>query len=70
MPTTAELRQRYENGMGFSLESDAAKPLLIRYTGGDGTTGNYIRNTRRDTAPGVQRADALIRNWSMSLSVV
>jgi len=34
-PTQEELRVRYEAGMGFSLESDAAKPLLVRYTGGE-----------------------------------
>ena len=35
-PTPAELRTRYEQIMGFSLESPAAKPLLTRYVGGEG----------------------------------
>lgn len=40
-PTTADLRRRYENGMGFSLESEAAKPLLVRYTGGEAQRRYY-----------------------------
>ncbi len=34
-PTSAELRVRYEKGMGFSLESPAARPLLQPYPGGE-----------------------------------
>lgn len=34
-PTPAELRQRYEAYIGFNLESDAAKPLLTPYAGGE-----------------------------------
>jgi type I restriction enzyme R subunit len=40
-PTPAELRIRYENGMGFSLESEAAKPLLIKYTNGEAQRRYY-----------------------------
>lgn len=40
-PTPAELRQRYEQGKGFSLESPAAKPLLTPYTGGEATRRYY-----------------------------
>ena len=40
-PTTADLRRRYESGMGFSLESEAAKPLLVRYTGGEAQRRYY-----------------------------
>ncbi len=36
-PTPSELRQRYEKGLGFSLESEAAKPLLVPYPGGEAT---------------------------------
>lgn len=35
-PTPADLRARYEQIMGFSLDSPAAKPLLTRYPGGEG----------------------------------
>lgn len=35
-PTPADLRARYEQIMGFSLESPAARPLLARYPGGEG----------------------------------
>ncbi len=34
-PTPAELRSRYEQAMGFSLESPEARPLLARYPGGE-----------------------------------
>jgi hypothetical protein len=34
-PTPCELRKRYEAGMGFSLEDERAKPLLVHYTGGE-----------------------------------
>ncbi len=36
-PTPDELRERYERGMGFGLTEPAARPLLIRYTGGEAT---------------------------------
>jgi type I restriction enzyme R subunit len=35
-PTEEELKKRYEKGMGFSLESEAARPLLVKYSGGEG----------------------------------
>jgi type I restriction enzyme R subunit len=40
-PTPETLRQRYELGKGFSLESDAAKPLLIPYAGGEAVRRYY-----------------------------
>jgi len=40
-PTPADLRARYEKGMGFTLESPAARPLLQPYTGGEGTRRYY-----------------------------
>ena len=59
-PTTAELRQRYENGMGFSLESEAAKPLLVKYTGGEAQRRYYqdaaIRAVFEKVAQGQSRA--------------
>lgn len=33
-PTPFQLRKRYEKALGFSLESDKAKPLLVPYPGG------------------------------------
>jgi len=36
-PTPEDLRTRYEKGMGFSLADSAARPLLVRYTGGEAT---------------------------------
>src|SRR5712691_11544954 len=35
-PTPADLRARYETTMGFGLESPLARPLLMRYPGGEG----------------------------------
>jgi type I restriction enzyme R subunit len=59
-PDPSELRQRYENGMGFSLESDAAKPLLVRYTGGEAQRRYYqdaaIRAAFEKIAQGGNRA--------------
>lgn len=40
-PTPAELRTRYEQGMGFKLESVAARALLQRYPGGEGARRYY-----------------------------
>jgi len=36
-PTPADLRARYEQGIGFSLDDPAAAPLLQRYPAGEGT---------------------------------
>jgi type I restriction enzyme R subunit len=40
-PTPEVLRQRYELGKGFSLDSEAAKPLLIPYAGGEAVRRYY-----------------------------
>jgi type I restriction enzyme R subunit len=40
-PPPSELRARYEKGMGFSLESPAARPLLQQYHGGEGGRRYY-----------------------------
>jgi type I restriction enzyme R subunit len=40
-PTPDELRTRYEEGMGISLESDSAKPLLAPYPWGTSTRRYY-----------------------------
>jgi type I restriction enzyme R subunit len=40
-PSPAALRARYERGMGFTLESPAARPLLQQYPGGEGTRRYY-----------------------------
>ena len=40
-PTPADLRTRYEQGMGFTLESPAARPLLQPYPGGEGARRYY-----------------------------
>jgi type I restriction enzyme R subunit len=59
-PTPEELRAAYEKGMGFSLESEAAKPLLTRYSGGEATRRYYqdaaIRAVFEKIAKGDKRA--------------
>ena len=40
-PAPADLRARYEQGMGFSLDTPAARPLLQPYPGGEGTRRYY-----------------------------
>lgn len=40
-PTPADLRTRYEQGMGFSLSDPSARPLLVRYSGGEATRRYY-----------------------------
>jgi len=40
-PTPADLRARYEEGIGFSLDDPAAAPLLQRYPAGEGTRRYY-----------------------------
>lgn len=59
-PSPYDLRKRYENGMGFSLESEAARPLLVRYTGGEAQRRYYqdaaIRAVFEKVAQGENRA--------------
>ncbi|MBW4549171.1 MAG: DEAD/DEAH box helicase family protein [Symplocastrum torsivum CPER-KK1] len=40
-PTPAELRSRYEQHLGFSLDEPAARPLLTRYRGGESARRYY-----------------------------
>ena len=40
-PTPSDLRQRYEASLGVPLGSDAAKPLLISYPGGEASRRYY-----------------------------
>ena len=59
-PTPAELRVRYEDAEGFSLESEAAKPLLMRYPGGESQRRYYqdaaVRAVLEKFARGEKRA--------------
>lgn len=40
-PKPHELRRRYEESMGFRLSDPAARPLLVRYQGGEATRRYY-----------------------------
>lgn len=55
-----ELRQRYEKELGFSLENEKAKPLLVPYPGGEATRRYYqdaaIRAVLEKIAQGKNRA--------------
>jgi type I restriction enzyme R subunit len=59
-PTPTNLRAAYEAGMGFSLESQTAKPLLVKYQGGEATRRYYqdaaIRAVLEHIAKGEKRA--------------
>jgi type I restriction enzyme R subunit len=59
-PAPDELRARYEQGKGFSLESPAARPLLTPYSGGEATRRYYqdaaIRAILEKLARGEKRA--------------
>lgn len=59
-PTIDELRQRYEDGIGFKLTDERAKPLLAKYTGGESARRYYqdaaIRATFEKIAQGGNRA--------------
>ena len=60
LPSPIVLRTRYEQAMGFSLASESAKPLLMRYPGGEATRRYYqdaaIRATLEKIAKGENRA--------------
>ena len=59
-PTPTDLRARYEEHMGFALDSPAAKPLLTRYASGEATRRYYqdaaIRAVLEKIAKGDNRA--------------
>lgn len=59
-PSPESLRQRYEIGKGFSLESETARPLLIPYAGGEAVRRYYqdaaIRSVFEKLATGNRRA--------------
>ncbi len=59
-PTPVELQRRYEQGMGFSLTSDKARPLLVRYAGSEASRRYYqdaaIRAVLEKLAQGENRA--------------
>jgi type I restriction enzyme R subunit len=40
-PAPADLRARYEQKMGFTLDSSVARPLLQQYPGGEGVRRYY-----------------------------
>jgi len=59
-PSPKALRERYEKAMGFSLDAPAAKPMLVRYSGGEATRRYYqdaaIRAVLEKIARGEKRA--------------
>jgi len=56
-PTPADLRTRYEKGMGFTLDDAAARPLLARYTGGEATRRYYQDAAIRSVLEKIARCD-------------
>ncbi|MGA8791668.1 DEAD/DEAH box helicase family protein, partial [Candidatus Binatus sp.] len=59
-PTPADLRMRYEAAMGFRLDEEKARPLLVRYPGGEASRRYYqdaaIRAVFEKLATGEKRA--------------
>jgi type I restriction enzyme, R subunit len=59
-PAPTDLRARYEKHVGFALDSPAARPLLVRYAGGEATRRYYqdaaIRATLEKIARGEKRS--------------
>lgn len=59
-PSPVQLRARYEQAMGFTLDSDAAKPLRTRYATGESSRRYYqdaaIRAVLEKLARGEKRA--------------
>lgn len=59
-PAPADLRARYEKHVGFALDSPAARPLLVRYAGGEATRRYYqdaaIRAVLEKIARGEKRS--------------
>jgi type I restriction enzyme, R subunit len=60
LPRPEELRRRYEHGEGLSLDSQAARPLLIPYKGGESVRRYYqdatVRACLEKIAAGGKRA--------------
>jgi len=56
-PTPDDLRKRYEKGMGFSLDSSAAKPLLAMYHGGEAGRRYYQDAAIRAVLEKIARCD-------------
>ncbi|MCX5825439.1 MAG: DEAD/DEAH box helicase family protein [Deltaproteobacteria bacterium] len=57
-PSPAELRARYKQGMGFTLESPAARPLLQRYAGGEGARRYYQNAAIRTVMEKIARCES------------
>jgi type I restriction enzyme, R subunit len=56
-PKPADLRARYEQRVGFSLEDAAARPLLARYPGGEATRRYYQDAAIRATLEKIARCE-------------
>jgi type I restriction enzyme R subunit len=56
-PTPDALRGRYEQGMGFTLDAPAARPLLQPYPGGEGTRRYYQDAAIRATMEKIARCE-------------
>ncbi|NTV81609.1 MAG: DEAD/DEAH box helicase family protein, partial [Candidatus Aminicenantes bacterium] len=59
-PSPVDLRARYEKALGFALDRESARPLLVRYPGGEATRRYYqdaaIRAVLEKIARGEKRA--------------
>jgi len=58
-PSPITLRTRYEQKVGFSLDSESAKPLLMKYSGGEATRRYYQDAAIRATLEKLARGEKL-----------
>jgi len=68
-PSPEVLRSRYEHGMGFTLESPAARPLLQPYPGGEGTRRYYQDAAIRAVMEKVAQSEAIGKSKHALLSL-
>jgi type I restriction enzyme R subunit len=56
-PTPPDLLSRYQHALGFELSDQAARPLLVRYTGGEATRRYYQDAAIRATLEKIAQCD-------------
>lgn len=68
-PNPRELRRRYEEAHGFSLEDQTAKPLLMPYQGGEGIRRYYQDASIRAALEEIARCDVAGKQKRILLSL-
>jgi type I restriction enzyme R subunit len=68
-PTPTELRDRYEQHLGFSLDEPAARPLLTRYRGGESARRYYQDAAIRATLEKIAQCETRLKPKRALLSL-